>query len=353
MREACAPVAELAPSSRVIASAPCMMALDSAHRKPGIWAMDIRRLDLNLLLMLDAVERDRNLSAAARRLGISQPAASANLGKLRDFFKDQLFLRTGRGLRPTPFLEEIIIPVRSVLTAIDRDILRKAVFDAADTERLFTITTSDIGVFVFVPPLLRALRAQAPRASLRCVTMHHRQLHEALDRGDVDVAIGYFPDLSSPGIGDHDLVAHPFTCIVRENHPTIGATLTLEQFEKAEHLVITEQGRSQEIAERRIREMRIKRNIILHLNHFMSVPQLIANSDMVAIVPASLGAWYSGRGLKMIEPPFDIPHIPLKQFWHRRREDEPAMRWLRTLINTQLRGRDPLLAMTPDYARPH
>ncbi|GJD50538.1 PCP degradation transcriptional activation protein [Methylobacterium crusticola] len=328
----------------------CVVRFQGTIPDTRIGIMDIRRLDLNLLLMLDVLEREKNLSAAARRLGMSQPVASGNLAKLRAFFGDQLFLRTGRGMRPTPFLEDIIGPVRAVLEAIDRDILRKPTFDAANSERVFTITTSDIGVLVFVPPLLRCLRAQAPKASLRCVTMHHRELGDALDRGDVDVAIGYFPDLSSPSIAEDNLVEHPFTCIVRQDHPTIGSTVSLEQFLAADHLVVNEQGRSQEIVERRMRELRFERRVLLQMNHFMSVPQLIANSDMVAIVPASLGAWYAGTGLKMVPPPFVVPNIRLKQFWHRRRENDPAVRWLRTIINQQLRGRDPLLAMTPDYA---
>lgn len=312
--------------------------------------MDIRKLDLNLLLLFDGLFREQNLSAVARRLVMSQPMASANLRHLREYFDDQLFVPTGRGMRPTPFAESIAEPVKTVLAMISRDILRTPTFRPEDTDRVFTITTSDIGVMIFVPPVLARLRALAPRASMRCVTSSHDQLEAALERGDIDLAIGYFPDLTGAGIVAEGLFDHPFACIVSKNHPTIGETLSLDEFLAADHLVVNQDGRSQEIFERRIRDLKLQRRVLLHLPHFMSVPQMIANSDMIATVPLSLGAWYVDSGLKLLPPPVDIPLIELKQFWHRRMENDPAVRWLRSIVAEQLRDRDPSLAMSPDYA---
>jgi DNA-binding transcriptional LysR family regulator len=312
--------------------------------------MDIRRLDLNLLLLFDGLYREQNLSVVARRLAMSQPMASANLRHLRTYFDDQLFLSTGRGMRPTPFAESIAEPVQSVLAMISRDILRKPAFHAGDSDRVFTITTSDIGEMIFVPPLLARLRALAPKASMRCVTSAHDGLESSLERGDIDLAIGYFPDLTGAAIVAEDLFDHPFVCIARKNHSTIGDTLSLEQFLAADHVVVNQDGRSQEIFERRVRDLKLDRRVLLHLPHFMSVPQIIANSDMIATVPLSLGAWYVESGLKLLQPPVDIPLIELKQFWHRRMENDPSVRWLRSIVAEQLRDRDPSLAMSPDYA---
>src|SRR6202795_4162403 len=119
--------------------------------------MDIRKLDLNLLLLFDGLFREQNLSAVARRLVMSQPMASANLRHLREYFDDQLFVSTGRGMRPTPFAESIAEPVKTVLAMISRDILRTPTFRPEDTDRVFTITTSGLGVMIFVPPVLARL----------------------------------------------------------------------------------------------------------------------------------------------------------------------------------------------------
>jgi len=161
----------------------------------------------------------------------------------------------------------------------------------------------------------------------------------------------YFPDLVGPNIVTEDLFDHPFTCIVRKDHPTIGDTLSLEQFLAADHIVVNQQGRSQEIFERRIRELKLQRRVVLHLPHFMSVPQLIATSDMIATVPFSLGAWYANAGLKLLPPPVSIPLIELKQHWHRRMDNEPAVRWLQSIVAEELRDRDPALAMSTDYSK--
>ncbi|SEI21061.1 LysR family transcriptional regulator [Tardiphaga sp. OK245] len=316
-----------------------------------ITVMDIRRLDLNLLLLLDGLFKEQNLSAVARQLGMSQPMASAGLRKLREFFGDQLFLSTGRGMRPTPFAESIAGPVRTVLSTVDHHILRKPHFSPAESDRVFTITTTDIGVLIFIPPILQRIRAVAPNVSLRCVATSHEHLEDALERGEIDLAIGYFPDLIGPNIVTEDLFDHPFTCIARRDHPAIGDNLSLDQFLAADHIVVSQQGRSQEIFERRIRELKLQRRVVLHLPHFMSVPQLVATSDMIATVPFSLGAWYANAGLKLMPPPVSIPLIELKQHWHRRMDNEPAVRWLQSIVAEELRDRDPALAMSADYAR--
>ncbi|PSH62121.1 LysR family transcriptional regulator [Phyllobacterium sophorae] len=312
--------------------------------------MDIRRLDLNLLLLLNGLHRQQNLSAVARTLGLSQPAASAGLRKLRAFFEDPLFLPTGRGMKPTPFAESIAASVASVLTIVERDLLHKPVFLPLESDRVFTITTPDIGVPIFVPPILERIRAEAPKVNLKCVACPHAELEDRMEQGEIDLAIGYFPDLAGPNIVIEALFDHPFTCIVSKRHPTIGDTLSIEQFLAADHLVVTQQGRSQEIFERRVQELKLQRRILLQLPHFMNVPQMIAQSDMIATVPLSLGAWYAHIGLKLLPPPITIPVIEVKQFWHRRMTNDPAVHWLRTIVSKELRGRDPVQAASDGYA---
>lgn len=306
--------------------------------------MDIRHLDLNLLTLLDALFDEKNVSAAARRVKISQPAASAGLSRLRDFFGDQLFVRTGSGMLPTPFASELAAPVRLILDTLNREILRAPAFDPGETRRCFTICTSDIGELVFLPRLLASLRRFAPHATARSVTVPHAQLERALEDGSIDTALGYFPDLTGANISSVPLFEHPFTCLVRSDHPTIGDRLILDQFLAADHLVVNQEGRSQEIFERVMVEKGLRRRILLHLPHFMSVPQLIRESDMISTVPLTLGLVFGRRhGIRLVDPPIEIPAIPLKQFWHRRLQNDPALSWLRSIVSAEFGGRDPYL----------
>lgn len=304
--------------------------------------MDIRRLDLNLLRTLDAMLETRSVSAAGRRLGSSQPAVSAALAKLRIAFRDELFVRTGNGMQPTSTALALAEPLRRILEAIDRDLLRVTSFDPATSTRRFTLSTSDIGELVFLPRLIDLLHREAPHATARALAVPHARLEEAMERGEVDIAIGYFPDLTGPNIRSVALFEHPFVCLVRAGHPTIGDTLSMEQFLSADHLVVNQDGRSQEIFERLMAERRLKRRIMLHLPHFMSVPLLVASTDLISTVPLTLAITSMNTpGLRYLAPPLPIPRIPLRLFWHRRMANEPAITWLRERLRIELADRDP------------
>jgi DNA-binding transcriptional LysR family regulator len=315
-----------------------------------IGPMNIRKLDLNLLLLLDGLLTTGNLSAVARKLSMSQPRASAGLSTLRYFFKNDLFVRTGRGLRPTPFAQGLALPIREIIDKVNHEILVKPSFDPQRTDRVFTLTMQDIGEVIFLPPLIQALHARAPHACLRCLSLPYSGLNAALEEGVTDLAIGYFPDLTEPATFSQQLFDHPFACIVRQDHPDVGDSLTLEQFLALEHLVVAQEGRSQEIFENRILELNLKRRILLQVPHFMSVPRLIAGTDMISVVPFSLATWFARTfGLRIVAPPVEVPLIPLKQFWHRRMHEDPAVTWLRSLVAEQLVNRDPSEAMSPTY----
>lgn len=303
--------------------------------------MDIRRLDLNLLLLLDGLLSSGNLSATARRLGVSQPSASAGLAKLRYFFHDELFVRTGRGLRPTPFAESLEKPVRFVIDKITHEILLKPAFDPGESDRVFTLTMPDLGEVVFLPPIIEKLHAEAPRVGLKCLNIAYSEVRDALEDGVVDLAIGHFPDLMEPAVKSQLLYEDPFVCVMRGDHPHVHGDLSLEAFLELEHLAVEREGR-QESFETASVDLDLKRRIRLQIPHFMSVPRLVAASDMISVVPLSLAARFAGvYGLRILEPPMALPRILLKQFWHRRMDNDPALSWLRSLIADRLIGLDP------------
>lgn len=314
--------------------------------------MDIRRLDLNLLLLLDGLLASGNLSATARRLGVSQPSASAGLSKLRHFFQDELFIRTGRGLRPTPLAQHLEKPIRMVIETITQDIVRQPAFEPLRSDREFTLTMPDVGEVIFLPPIITKLHAEAPRVSLKCLNVPYNDVQTALEEGAIDLAIGNFPDLLEPAVRSLTLYEDPMVCIVRREHPKVQGPISLEQFLDLDHLVFEHQGR-QAIFEDWNLELDLKGRTLLQIPHFMSMPRLIAATDMIGVIPLSLASSLEQQyALRIVDPPLALASITVKQFWHRRMHNDPAVAWLRGIISDQLVGRDPRKAIWPHRELP-
>lgn len=304
--------------------------------------MDIQSLDLNLLAVLDAMYDERRTTRVADRLGMSQPMVSYALAKLRQSLGDELFVRAGNGMAPTPFAETLREPIRRVIQTVYGEILRSHDFDPATTTRRFTFCLSDIGELVFLPKLLRALRDAAPFATLRSLSLSPREIETGLADGGVDLALGYFPDLQDGAIYQQGLFNHPFSVLMRRGHPLAQAPLSLNAFLAAEHAVVAQEGRSQEIFERRMVELGLSRRVVIQSPHFMSMPLLIAHSDIISTVPHAVAKAYARMSpLCWLTPPFEIPDIMLKQFWHRRMHFDPALVWLRGLVAGLFLGKDP------------
>ncbi|MFM0011999.1 LysR family transcriptional regulator [Paraburkholderia sediminicola] len=295
--------------------------------------MDIDTLDLNLLRIFDALIRTRNVTSAGEAVGLSQPAVSYALAKLRTITGDELFVRSRGGMEPTPRAIHMGVPIRQVLDMIRREVFQTDHFIPSEAERVFTLSLSDIGEMVFLPRLLRRLQTEAPHVTVKSVSLSPADLQEAMASGDVDLAAGYFPDIIKANFYQQHLFAHTFACLVREGHPTIRKRMTMKQFMDATHIVIRAEGRSQEIFERHLEEKRITRRVGLVIPHFMSVPHLLQATDMVATVPRSLAeALVSFGTVCMFDLPFETPKFDLKQYWHARFHRDPANQWLRQLV---------------------
>ena len=251
--------------------------------------MDILKLDLNLLVVFAAIFDERSISAVGKKLRVSQPTVSFSLKKLRHALGDELFVRTSRGMQPTARAELLNGPIRQIIETVEQKILQPEKFDAEGSNRTFSLSMSDIGELVFLPPLLKRLRVVAPNVTVRCSSMPPEKLIESMGSGEVDLAIGYFPDLKGARFYQQKLFEHPFVCLARRDHPTIGNTLSLQQFLDAEHAVVAHEGRSQEIFEKVMNRTGVTRRVRLRSAHFMSLPLIIASSDLIAIVPHAVG----------------------------------------------------------------
>jgi DNA-binding transcriptional LysR family regulator len=304
--------------------------------------MDIRNLDLNHLVVIDAMFADRQTTKVAERLGISQPTVSNALRQLREFFHDDLFVREGNSMRPTPFAETLREPIHRIIQTVHGEIMREGGFDPLSTQRRFTFSMSDIGELVFLPRILAAFSKESPRATIRSLVMSPRDLESAMADGQVDLAIGYFPDITGGAFYQQKLFEQGFACLVRADHPTIGDTMTLEAFLDADHAVVNHAGRSQEIVEKRLRECNLNRRVLIQSPHFMSVPLIVANTDIVTTVPRAVAlASTKMARVRLVEPPIDIPQFELKQLWHRRVHFDAAHVWLRGLVARLFLNKDP------------
>jgi len=295
--------------------------------------MDFRGLDLNLILLLDALIDDPNQTRVANRLRISQPTVSASLSKLRRILKDDLIVKAGAGYRATPRLAGLRPAIKQVLNIMNTEIVGSSEFDPSSEARQFVIATSDVGEMMMLPSLIAQLKRDAPGATIRSAVVRPPELEEALGEGKIDLAIGYFPDLVQSTIVQQLLYEHPFACLVRKDHPVIRDTLSIEQFLASDHIVVAHEGRSQEIFERTLKRLNLKRRSTVQVPHFLSVPFLVASSDLIVTVPRIIGVRFSTfKNIKMLDPPVSTPLIEVKQFWHRRFHVNPRSMWFRGVV---------------------
>ncbi|WP_025100776.1 LysR family transcriptional regulator [Burkholderia sp. A1] len=291
-------------------------------------------LDLNLIPYLVALDETRNVSRAGDLLGVSQPRVSAALGRLREHFGDPLFVRTSRGMEPTPRALALVPAARDALAQIRRGLVAPHDFDPATDTSTFSIALSDVGEIVFLPRLLQELARRAPRANLRSVSLPHAEIERGLEAGGVDLAVGYFPDLGGSNFFQQRLFTHRFICLMRRGHPLAGKPLTLEQFLACGHAVVRAEGRSQEILEQHLAKARLQRRAVLETPHFMSLPFILGRTDLIATVPHAIGYAYAAEhaSITLVEPPLPLPRFDLRQHWHRKYHNDLRTAWLRGMV---------------------
>jgi len=295
--------------------------------------MDIKDVDLNLLVVLDTLLRTRNVSRAAEVLDMSQPAVSFALAKLRTLFRDPLFIRAARGIRPTPRAEGLALPLQEVLDRVKTGLLTPPRFDPAATQRTFTFNMADVGELVFLPALRSHLANAAPGANIRTVSTPPAELAEAMRSGEVDLAVGYFPGLQGAAIYQQRLFSHSFVCIVRNDHPRIASQITKKQFLEEKHAVVQQEGKSHELFEQALAEQGLTRRIALRVPHFLAIPLLIAESDLVVTVPYAVARSFAKMtDLKLLRPPIQVPRADIKQHWHVRFHHDETNKWIRGVM---------------------
>jgi DNA-binding transcriptional LysR family regulator len=295
--------------------------------------MDIRSLDLNLLVVFDAMLKHQNVTKAAEALKLSQPAMSAAISRLRAQFDDPLFVRTGTGMLPTPKAQTLSPSIRLVVQTIQTDILVSKRFDPVLSDRTFTLVTPDIAEVNFLPRLLSKLAEKSPNISIKTLAMPREAAANSLESGNAEMAIGYFPDLHKAGFFQQKLLSSSHVCLVREKHPDVGEKLSMTQFTQASHAVVKPDGR-EHVFEQFLQSRDIKRRVVVELSHFMSLLPIIETSNLIATVPKDLADFFVQHGeIRYVPTPMKSPIIDVHLFWHQRFHKDSAHIWLRQVIH--------------------
>lgn len=290
-------------------------------------------LDLNLLPVFDALIRVRNVSRAAHDLNMSQSAVSHALKRLRAFFGDPLFLKTGSGMQPTPRALELLEPVLKVMGTVRGELLVREGFDAHVARRTFTFCLTDMGELIFLPRLIARLRKAAPHCTVRTLQVPAQQIQGVLESGEADLALGSLHSVPE-GLFQQQLFTRSFVTIVNRRNRRVGDGLTAEQFLEMEHIVVSLSGRLEDSYDSVIDQAAGPRRVYLTTPHFLTVPIIIEeNPELIATVPRELATKFASyKSIKMVDTPINVPSFAIRQHWHPRFQHDAANIWLRRQV---------------------
>lgn len=294
--------------------------------------MNLNSIDLNLLRVFDAILRRRSVTVAGEEVGLTQPAMSNALARLRKLFGDPLFVRTRRGMDPTPYATSIAEPVRHALGLIAATLASPAAFDPASTERVFRLHMSDIGEMVFLPRLLERIHHGAPGVRIETHSTPQEEIEEALGAGELDLAVGFLPGLHGR-LKNARLFRDAYVCMLRADHPRIGDRLSRKRFLDASHALVSSIGAGHRVVEETLLAHGLNRRIALRVPHFMVVPMILERTDLVVTVPSRVARVFEQMGrFKTLAPPVEIPPSDVRIHWHERFDADPGNRWLRGML---------------------
>lgn len=299
--------------------------------------MELNEIDLNLLVVLNQLLIDRRVSKVATSLGLSQPGVSNALARLRKLTDDPLFLRTPKGMEPTPFAQQLAEPTARALQVIHAAFNQRASFDPATSTRAFTVGMTDIGEIYFLPKLMKELSRIAPGVSLSTVRNTAVNLQDEMEAGHVNLAIGLLPQLKA-GYLQRRLFRLHYVCMFRRGHALDKKQISLDEFSEADHVVVISEGTGHGKADELLRRRKIDRKVVLTVPHYVAVGHILHDSDLVATVPERLAqALVKPFGLSYVRHPAKLPEIGINLFWHGRYNKDPENMWLRSLV-FQLHG---------------
>ncbi len=294
--------------------------------------MELRDIDLNLLVVFHEVFRERQISSAARRLKVTQSAVSNALARLRRSVGDELFVRTTDGMQPTPYAERMAEQVAAALAQLEQALRPERAFDPATSRRRFTVAMTDVGEMYFMPRLIAACAQLAPRVDIASARAGQVDLRTDMESGRVDLAIGAFEDAPKV-LYQRRLFQQSCVTLFRRGHPLSGETLTVERLGEARHLVVTSMESPYDAINQALARAGIDLAASFSVPHFAAVPYIVSTTELVATVPQKLAERAAGPfQLEAATSPLKLAALQTNMFWHRRYHQDEGSRWLRALI---------------------
>jgi DNA-binding transcriptional LysR family regulator len=329
--------------------------MNSTHTGDEAAPEQLASVDLNLMVAFDALARERSVTQAARRVGITQSAMSHALRRLRDLLGDELLVRGRSGMVLTPRAESLAVPVRSGLVTLGRALSEPARFEPASARRAFCLASPDLFDVLVVPPLLERIRAEAPGIDIRVIPIDERQLGSQLETGEVDVAIIPRIDRAEDEQAEGDaprllrkkLLHDRFACVIRADHPVLGgkrgrrapAPLSLESYAALSHVLVSPSGEGPGLVDRALEKHGLKRRVALKIPHFYAGLAIVAKSDLILTAPAALARLIPGDlPVVALRPPLRLPGHSINLTWHERFSKDEGHSWLRRLVTEVARA---------------
>ncbi|MCU0093360.1 LysR family transcriptional regulator [Pseudomonas koreensis] len=291
---------------------------------------DLRRIDLNLLVILDALLGEQHVTRAAERLHLSQPAVSHALARLRDLLGDPLLVRAGSALVPTARALELAAPLAETLAQV-QSLLAPNTFDPASARRTFRLAMSDYGAAIILPGLIRTLRAEAPGIDLQISHASREGMVEGLLNGDIDLAAGVLPEL--PGeVRSTPLFEEHYVCLLDRQNLPAGGILDLPTYLSRPHVLLEMRGSGTPEIERTLTALRERRRVAISLPHWSVAPRFISGTDLILTVASRALSEVDDESLVVVPPPFEIAPFTFVSAWHKRRGGDQALNWLNRRI---------------------
>lgn len=290
------------------------------------------RYDLNLLPVFLTLMEERSVTRAAQRLGITQPALSNALARLRELLQDPLLIRERYGMQPTPKALELAPVIAAALAGLDDVIQGQQAFDPAQAQRLFTVAPNSYVEYALVPAIVARLRERAPGISLRLTPFGADLAETGVISGSTALVIGRISD-PPDNLIVQQLMDDGLACIVRADHPLVGEKITRRQFEQMKHVNMLPPGRLRVGLFQALERQGLKREVAVSVTHFLAIPEVIAVTDYCATLPMLICRRLAhDPRLKILPTPADLGRFPVQMAWHVRYRQDPAHRWLRGLI---------------------
>ncbi|MBT8142172.1 MAG: LysR family transcriptional regulator [Gammaproteobacteria bacterium] len=292
--------------------------------------MSQHNTDLNLFKVFVAIYQQRNLTRAAELLSVTQPAVSNALNRLRNSFDDKLFIRTHKGMVPTPFAESIIERVQEALQILNSSLISKETFDPSTSRRIFRISMNDLTEEKLLPRLIQELQKRAPGIELDCFHVKRANIESEMSKGMLDLALDATISVGSNQLNSQSHEGSRFVCMLSKNHSSIhGNSISLKEYLGLNHIVVSNRRRGLSYEDTVLKQLGLKRNIALRISHYLVAPLVVKHSDLALTIPESLAERHDN---KILELPYEIKPLGWRLYWHKSTEDDSANKWIRGLV---------------------